>query len=78
MAEPPPLSGALYRGIHKETDFRGVFAVENRLDEVRYLYWQWPRTGGRTRASLDRRVRMTSIDDEAAALRLIIAGTPAS
>lgn len=54
-----------------EADFEAVFAIENQPDVMRYLYWQ-PRTADETRASLDRRVRMTSLDDEAVALRLAV------
>jgi RimJ/RimL family protein N-acetyltransferase len=54
-----------------EGDFDAVFAIESRPDVMRYLYWE-PRTPDEARASLDRRVRMTSLEDDAAGLRLAV------
>jgi RimJ/RimL family protein N-acetyltransferase len=54
-----------------EGDLEAVYAIESRPDVMRYLYWE-PRAREEARASLDRRVKMTSLDDEAAALRLAV------
>ena len=54
-----------------ERDLDAVHAMESRPDVMRYLYWE-PRTRDETRAALDRRVKMTSLDGEAAALRLAV------
>lgn len=55
----------------EEGDLDAVYAMESRPEVVRYLYWE-PRTRDEARAALDRRVRMTSLDDDAAALRLAV------
>lgn len=52
-------------------DFEAVYAIDSRPDVMRYLYWE-PRTRDESRASLDRRVKMTAIDDECDALRLAV------
>ena len=54
-----------------ERDLDAVYAMESRPDVMRYLYWE-PRTREEARAALDRRVRLTSLDDEGAALRLAV------
>ncbi len=54
-----------------ERDLDAVHAMERRPDVMRYLYSE-PRTRDEVRAALDRRVKMTSLDDEAAALRLAV------
>jgi RimJ/RimL family protein N-acetyltransferase len=55
----------------EEHDFEAVYAMESHPDVVRYLYWE-PRTRDEARAALDRRVRMTSLDGDPAALRLAV------
>jgi len=55
----------------KDGDYEAVYALESRPDVMRYLYWE-PRTPDEARAALDRRVKMTSLDDEVAALRLAV------
>ena len=52
-------------------DLEAVFAIESRPDVMRFLYWE-PRSREESRAALDRRVKMTSLDAEAAALRLAV------
>jgi RimJ/RimL family protein N-acetyltransferase len=54
-----------------ERDLDAIYEIERRPEVMRYLYWE-PRTLEEVRAALDRRVRMTSLDDEAAALRLAV------
>ena len=54
-----------------EADLEAVYAMESRPDVMRYLYWP-PRTRDEARAALDRRVKMTSLDAEAAAVRLAV------
>jgi RimJ/RimL family protein N-acetyltransferase len=57
-----------------EGDLDAVYDIESRPDVMRYLYWE-PRTRDEARAALDRRVKMTSLDGEAAALRLAVIRT---
>lgn len=54
-----------------ERDLDAVYAIERRPDVMRYLYWE-PRTRDEARAALDRRIKMTSLDGDAAALRLAV------
>jgi RimJ/RimL family protein N-acetyltransferase len=55
----------------EQADFEAVHAMESHPDVVRYLYWE-PRTRDEARAALDRRIRMTSLDGDPAALRLAV------
>jgi RimJ/RimL family protein N-acetyltransferase len=55
----------------EERDFEAVYAMESHPDVVRYLYWE-PRTRDEARAALDRRVRMSSLEGDPAALRLAV------
>lgn len=52
-------------------DFEAVYAMESHPEVARYLYWE-PRTRDEARAALDRRVRMTSLEGDPAALRLAV------
>ena len=45
--------------------------MERHPEVVRYLYWG-PRTLEEARAALDRRIRMTSLDNDPAAIRLAV------
>lgn len=73
MARPHfPLTTARLRlRPFEEGDFDAVYAMESHPDVVRYLYWE-PRTRDEARSALDRRVRMTSLDGDPAALRLAV------
>lgn len=73
MARPPYLlhTARLLLRPFAERDLEAVFAMESRADVMRYLYWE-PRTRDEARAALDRRVKLTSLDAEAAALRLAV------
>ncbi len=55
----------------EERDLDAVYAMERRPEVVRYLYWE-PRSRDEARAALDRRIRMTSLDGDPAALRLAV------
>jgi RimJ/RimL family protein N-acetyltransferase len=55
----------------EERDLEAVHAMERHPDVVRYLYWD-PRSRDEARAALDRRIRMTSLDDDVGALRLAV------
>ncbi len=55
----------------EERDLDAVFAMESHPEVVRYLYWE-PRTRDEARAALDRRISMTSLEGDAAALRLAV------
>ena len=67
-----PLTTARLRlRLFDERDFDAVYDIERRPEVDRYLYWE-SRTRDETRAALDRRVKMTSLDDDAAALRLAV------
>ena len=55
----------------EERDVDAVYAMESRPDVMRYLYWE-PRTFDEARAALDRRVKKTSLDGDAGALRLAV------
>jgi RimJ/RimL family protein N-acetyltransferase len=57
--------------LFEERDLVAVHAMESHPDVVRYLSWD-PRTRDEARAALDRRVRMTSLDGDPAALRLAV------
>jgi len=54
-----------------ERDLDAVYAMERQPEVVRYLYWE-PRTRDEARAALDRRIKMTSLDGDAGALRLAV------
>ena len=55
----------------EERDLDAVYAMESRPEVVQYLYWG-PRSRDEARAALDRRMKMTSLDGDAAALRLAV------
>lgn len=55
----------------EERDLDAVYAMESRPDVMRYLYWE-PRSREEARTALDRRVKMTSLDGDAGALRLAV------
>lgn len=73
MARPtvPLTTERLWLRPFQEHDLEAVYAMESRPDVMRYLYWE-TRTRDEARAALDRRVRMTSLDDDVAALRLAV------
>jgi RimJ/RimL family protein N-acetyltransferase len=52
-------------------DLDAVYRLESRADVMRYLNWE-PRTLDESRASLERRLTMTAIDEERGALRLAV------
>ena len=53
------------------SDLEAVFDMDRRPDVARFLYWP-PRTRDEARAALDRRIRMTSLDGDPAAIRLAV------
>jgi RimJ/RimL family protein N-acetyltransferase len=52
-------------------DLEAVHALDSHPEVVRYLYWE-PRSLDEARAALDRRMRMTSLDGDPAAIRLAV------
>ncbi len=52
-------------------DLDAVYGLESRPDVMRFLYWE-PRTRDESRVSLERRLKMTAIDEEGGALRLAV------
>ena len=73
MARPilPLITERLLLRRFEERDLDAVYDMERRPEVVRYLYWE-PRTREEARAALDRRIRMTSLDGDPAALRLAV------
>ncbi|MGZ8514872.1 MAG: GNAT family N-acetyltransferase [Candidatus Limnocylindrales bacterium] len=67
----PLTTARLHLRLFDERDLDAVHDIERRPEVDRYLYWE-SRTRDEARAALDRRVKMTSLDDDAAALRLAV------
>ena len=67
----PLTTARLQLRLFDERDLDAVYDIERRPEVARYLYWE-ARTRDEARAALDRRIQKTSLDDDAAVLRLAV------
>ena len=67
-ADSPLATARLLLRPFRDDDLDDLYAIESRPDVMRYLYWE-PRSREEVREGLERRKKMTAIDDEGDALR---------